>query len=164
MQEAPSGPFGPRHAIIQATFMLERRCAAAPGCVFAAFADPTLKVRWFGAPAESRRDRSFDFRVGGREVANGYSPGGQIYGYRAVYREIVPDRRIIFTYDMTLGGRRLSISLATIDIEPQAGASLVRYAEQAVFLDGLDDPWRRRNGTAILLARLARLVEAKSLK
>ena len=164
MQEAPSAPFGPRHAIIQATFVLERRYAAAPGCVFAAFADPALKVRWFGAPAESRRDRSFDFRVGGREVANGYSPGGQIYGYRAVYREIVPDRRIIFTYDMTLGGRRLSISLATIDIEPQAGASLVRYAEQAVFLDGLDDPWRRRHGTAILLARLARLVEAKSLK
>ena len=55
-----------------ATFTVERRYAAAPARVFAAFADPVAKARWFSGPDEwDKGPREFDFRVGGHERNSG---------------------------------------------------------------------------------------------
>lgn len=76
-------------SIQHATFVIERTYGASPAWVFAAWADPEAKARWFPKPNE------FDFRVGGREIHR-----GAVYTYDACYQDIVPDQRIISTYTL----------------------------------------------------------------
>lgn len=50
------------------TFVIERSFAASPAQVFAAWATPEAKARWFAGPPDKWNEthRELDFRVGGR--------------------------------------------------------------------------------------------------
>ena len=67
----------------------------------------------------------------------------------------MPDQRIIYAYDMHLDDKRISVSLATVELKPvgSSGTRLV-FTEQAVFLDGYDDAESRERGTRGLLDKL----------
>ena len=138
-----------------ATFAIERRYAASPARVFAAFADPAQKARWFGGPDEWDKGPSqFDFRVGGRERASGGPKGGPVHAFDALYYDIVPDRRIVYAYDMHLGDVRISVSLTTVEFKPDGTGTRLVFTEQGVFLDGYDDAGSREGGTKWLLDKL----------
>lgn len=145
--------------LIHASFALERRYAASASTIFAAFADPALKACWFARDVRPEV-RWHEFRIGGHECYRGMSPRGEPYGYDGTYQDIVADRRIVFTYGMSVAGRCLSLSLATVDIAPEGPQSRLVYAEQGMFLDGLDNPRCRQRGTVELLSRLAQVVAA----
>ena len=103
----------PERSVTHATIVVERTYDAAPARVFAAWADPAVKVRWFAGPDDwEPGDYELDFQVGGRERIRGGPPGGPVHIYDAIYRDIVPDQRIILTYDMSLDETRISVSLA----------------------------------------------------
>lgn len=138
------------------TFRLDRRFAAAPARVFRAFADPQAKAKWFGGPEELKReDESFDFREGGRETQVSVFGDGTRFGFFVTYVDIVPDERIVYTYEMTMNGKRISASVATVELRPAAGGGTdFTLTEQGVYLDGLDQPAQRRQGTEDLLAAL----------
>ena len=67
----------------------------------------------------------------------------------------MPDRRIVFSYDMHLDGEHDSVSLTTVELEPDGGGTRLTFTEQGAFFDGLDDPAGREHGTGVLLDRLA---------
>src|ERR1700760_1870193 len=143
--------------VVHATFHLTRTYTADAGRVFRAFADPAVKALWFcGTPGKWREiERVMDFRVGGRELARGQWSDGPTTTFDAVYLDIVPDRRIIYSYNMFAGARKLSVSLATIEIAPAGAAgTLLRVSEQGAFLDGYEDAGSRERGTGELLDRL----------
>jgi uncharacterized protein YndB with AHSA1/START domain len=76
--------------------------------------------------------------------------------FYATYTDIVPDERIVYTYEMTMGGERISVSVVTIEVVAVAsGGADLRITEQGVYLDGLDQPAMRRDGTEQLLDLLA---------
>lgn len=137
------------------TFVIERTYDATPAQVFAAWADPVAKARWFGGPDEWDKGREeFDFRVGGREHVAGGPKGGPVHIFDARYHDIVPDRRIVYSYDMYLDERRISVSLATVEFKPAGGGTSLIFTEQGVFLDGYDDAGSREEGTRWLLGKL----------
>jgi uncharacterized protein YndB with AHSA1/START domain len=137
------------------TFVIERTYDAAPQRVFAAFADPAAKRRWFGGPdGDAPNDHELDFRVGGREVNRGGPPGGPVFTFEARYYDIVPDRRIVTAYDMLMGDQRISVSLATVEFAPAGTGTKLTYTEQGAFLDGLDTPAIREEGTRELFDQL----------
>jgi uncharacterized protein YndB with AHSA1/START domain len=139
-----------------ATFIIERSFKASPERVFNAFADPAAKAMWFAGPDEWEKTRQdFDFRVGGRECLSGGPKGGTIHYFDAVYQDIVPDERIVYTYDMHLDDKRISVSLATVEFRPEGGGTRLIITEQGVFLDGYDDAGSREQGTHWLLGKLA---------
>jgi len=74
--------------------------------VFAAWADRAAKARWFGGPDDGNTEYELDFRVGGRELNRGGPPEGPVYTYEAVYRDIAPNERIVYTYEMYMGDAR----------------------------------------------------------
>ena len=43
-----------------------------------------------------------DVRGGGRETSRGGPPGGPVHSFDATYHDIVPNQRIVFTYDLHL--------------------------------------------------------------
>jgi uncharacterized protein YndB with AHSA1/START domain len=141
-------------SVEHATFVIERTYDASPARVFAAWADPTAKGRWFGASEEAAGEYELDFRVGGREVNRGGGPDGQIYTYAALYQDIVPDHRIVYTYDMRRDDTRISVSLATVEFKPAGPGTRLIFTEHGAFLDGEDKPSYREQGTGDLLDAL----------
>jgi uncharacterized protein YndB with AHSA1/START domain len=147
--------------VIHATFAIERRYAASPARVFGAFSDPKAKAHWFGSSEQRLPGSSheFDFRVGGRERFSAGSSGGPLYSFDAQYRDIVPDQRIVYSYDMLADGTRISVSLATVELQPDGSGTRLLFTEQGAFLDGFDKPAQREEGTRALLDALGRALD-----
>ena len=142
-------------SVTHATFVVERTYDASPARVFAAFADPAAKARWFAGPEEwGPAEHELDFRVGGREISRGGPEGGPVFTYEARYQDIVPNERIISTYDMCMDQTRISVSLATVELKPESASTRLVYTEQGAFLDGHDNPAQREHGTGELLDAL----------
>lgn len=143
-------------SVVHASFVVKRDFAASPARVFAAWADPKAKARWFGAPDEGTDFHTLDFRQGGKEISRGNGPDGRRYTYAAVYLDIVENRRIVYAYDMLLEGERISVSLGTIEIIAQGNGTRLIYTEQGAFLDGRDRVEDREHGTRELFDALER--------
>ena len=155
----------PERSVIHSTFTIERTYDRPPARVFAAWADPDLKNRWFGGGTEDTPGTIvMDFRVGGFETNQSEAGADFAFSYWGRYSNIVPDERIAFTYDLSLGGSLVSVSLATVEFRPTgdgAGTQLT-YTEHGAFLDGLDDPELRKNGTSDMLDELGRWLERQA--
>ena len=144
-------------SIEHATFVVERVYDASPERTFAAWADPHAKARWYSDPEQ---ELELDFRVGGWERHGGTLPDGREYAYEAVYRDIVPGRRIVYTYDMHLDGVRISVSLATAEFQPERGGTRLVFTEQGAFLDGYEISAQREQGMGSLLASLGQWLQS----
>jgi uncharacterized protein YndB with AHSA1/START domain len=146
------------------TFVIERNYPATPARVFAAFADPALKRRWFmDGKGSSPDSHSADFRVGGIEKSRfkfagggpGAPPAGTLMGNDTVYVDIVPDRRIVFAYAMLVGDYRMSASLATVELFPsEGGGTRLVFTEQAAFFERSDGAQLRETGWRDLLSKM----------
>ena len=145
---------------VHGSFTLERVYDASPARVFRAWADPAIKARWFGGlEGWQMLERSIDFRVGGKERLSGRKGSGVVSTFDAVYHDIVPERRIIYCYDMRLDGRHISVSLATITLQPEGAGTRLTMTEQGVFLDDYEDGGSREHGTRILLDRVGNALQ-----
>jgi uncharacterized protein YndB with AHSA1/START domain len=123
--------------------------------VFGAWSDPKAKAQWFGGPAEwTSKARELDFRVGGREIDRGGPKGGPVFSFQSRYQDIVPNQRIIYTYEMHVDDKRISVSVATIEFIAAGTGTRLVLTEQGAYLDGLDDPKQREHGTRELLEAL----------
>src|SRR5271168_4862271 len=138
------------------TFVIERTYNAPVAQVFRAWADPIVKARWFAGSADALgAGYELDFRVGGREVNRGGPPGGSVYTYESQFRDIVPEQRIVYTYEMWADETRISVSVATAQFHSQDATTQLVLTEQGVFLDGHDTVAQREEGTRLLLESLA---------
>jgi uncharacterized protein YndB with AHSA1/START domain len=143
-------------SVVHGAFHLERVYDATAEQLYKALSDETAKNRWFYGPKGWRPiERFMDFRVGGRERARGQFEGGVTTTFDAIYHDIVPRERIVYSYEMQLDDRKISVSLATLEIEPAGvGRTKLKVCEQGAFLDGYDDAGSREHGTGILLDQL----------
>ena len=146
-------------AAVRGAFVVERTFKATPAQVFKAFTDERAKSRWFGGDGITMIERSMDVRPGGREVAVGRWKSGLTSRFDAVYFDVVADRRLVYAYEMHLGARKISVSLACVEIEPHPAGVKLKIAEQAVFLDGYEDNGSREHGTNMLIDKLVASLE-----
>ena len=136
-----------------ATWVLERTYPASPARVFAAWADPAAKATWMVGP-EQTSDHTLDFRVGGGEHLSGGPEGGPVYTYDSVIQDIVENERIMATEVMHMDGQRISVTIASIELEAVDTGTRLILTEQGGYLDGLDTPQAREHGTGELLESL----------
>jgi len=137
-------------SVIHSTFSLERHYGVPPARVFAAWADPAAKARWFAGPAS---EHQLDFRVGGLEVTSGRH-NGQRLRFESRYADIVPDQRIVYTSTLHSGDTLATVSLTTVELSAEGGGTRLLLAEQGTFLDGLEQPAWREQGTRDQLGAL----------
>ena len=142
-------------SVVHSTFVIERSLKATPKRVFDAFADPTKKAKWFHGPADWDLDeRTMDFRVGGIETSVGGPKGGWVSAFTATYQDIIPNERIVYTYEMKVDGKRISVSLATLEFAPEGSGTRFKLTEHGAYLDGSDDGAGREHGTRELIKQL----------
>jgi uncharacterized protein YndB with AHSA1/START domain len=141
--------------VVHSTFSVERTYPSPPARVFAAFSNQETKRRWFAEGEGWEVDEfTLDFRVGGREISRFRFKGGPPMGNDTVYLDIVPDRRIVLAYTMIVGDRRISVSLATVEIAASGQGTRLVYTEQGAFFDGADGIKRREHGCRELFEKL----------
>jgi uncharacterized protein YndB with AHSA1/START domain len=118
--------------------------------VFAMFTDPALLVRWIGIRAllEPRPGGSFRFELVPGEFCSGR------------YVEIVPDRRVVFTWGWESGALPVAPGSTTVevDLSERDGVTHVRLTHR-----GLDPAMRamHADGWARYLARLEAVLDGR---
>ncbi len=147
--------------VVHNTFVIQRLLPQAPERVFAAFADPAKKRKWFAeGHSNDVIEYKSDFRVGGVErnrtrMSDKTPFPGVELATEGTYLDIVPNQRIVQAGYMTLGGRTISTSMATIEfLRNDVGTEIV-LTHQAAFFEGSDGPEMRQDGWRKLFDKLA---------
>jgi uncharacterized protein YndB with AHSA1/START domain len=140
------------------TIRLERRYKAAPARVFAAWAEPGARAQWDVPGRWVIAEQNFDFREGGRELKRFGPRDDPRFVADTLYLDIVPDRRIVFSYSMTSRGDRVSVSLTTVEIMPDGQQTKLLLIEQVAFFDGRDNAANREEGLASMLDKIGESV------
>jgi uncharacterized protein YndB with AHSA1/START domain len=147
---------GAGRSVVHDVFHVERTYDATAEQVYKALSDEVAKSRWFYGPEGWKLiERTMDVRVGGRERVKGGFDNGVTTTFDAIYHDVVPRERIVYTYEMHLDDRKISVSLATLEIVSSgAGRTTLKICEQGAFLDGYDDAGKRKHGTGELMDKL----------
>ena len=143
-------------SVAHATFHLERVYDAPVARVWKALTDGAAKQKWFGGAAGRWEllERHMDVRVGGSERLKGRWEGGVVSTFDAIYHDVVANERLVYSYEMHLDDKKISVSLATIQLKAEGEQTILMVTEQGAFLDGYDDAGSREQGTAHLLDAL----------
>jgi uncharacterized protein YndB with AHSA1/START domain len=154
-------------AAVHSTFVIERKYPQGTERVFAAFADPAFKRRWFlssGSHSEVQH-YELEFRVGGKERAQmlfleGTPIAGKVIVNETTYLDIEPGSRIVFAEAMTLDGKTISACLGTVELSPAEGGTSLKFTNQCAFFEGADGPEMRRGGWESIFNRLGQELAA----
>jgi uncharacterized protein YndB with AHSA1/START domain len=144
-------------SIKHASFMIERRLDHDPAQVYRAWVDPAVKARWFNGPADKWKEevREMDVRVGGRDRLVGKFADGSESRFESLYFDVVPEKRLVYAYDMYWQGKKISVSLASAEFVLAGRGTKLVLTEQHAFLDGFEDGGSRERGTRVLMDNLA---------
>jgi uncharacterized protein YndB with AHSA1/START domain len=110
-----------------------RRLKASPEKVYAAWTDPQKLVQWFGR-ADARRETmraEIDLRVGGRYRVSFSIPAGEYFEVGGVYREIIPNERLVFSWAWHSTPERES--LLTVSLLPDGEGTLLTLHHAQLF-------------------------------
>jgi uncharacterized protein YndB with AHSA1/START domain len=142
-----------------ATIVLDRKFDAPVSRVFKAWSDIGAKSRWFVGPPGTWElvERRMDFRVGGRDHLSGRLLNGIVTIFNSFYYDIVPNARIVYSYDMHLSERHITVSLATVEFKQAGKDTQMIFTEQLVNLDDWEDEGgeERKAGTSGQFDRFA---------
>ena len=119
----------PKH---HATIVLERRYDATPGRVFAEFANPVVRAQWSAPAGDELVYEEAAFKVGGRDVFRCGPTGDLKFRGETVYHVIAPDKCVISSEIVEVGGQHLAVSLNTLELHEDAGSTHLKLTVQIV--------------------------------
>lgn len=130
---------------------IKRRYSAPPAKVFQAWADPEKLKKWMGPGAGSCKLAEGDARVGGRyRIVMQKAGDPEEHDVRGVYREVVPNEKLVFTWAWKSTPERES--LVTITFKPDGDGTLMTLMHEHFFDEGARD--RHNQGWTVCLANL----------
>ena len=109
---------------------ITRRLRASPQKVYAAWTHAENLIQWFAAQAKPGSVKAdLDVRVGGRyRISFTNQDNGEYHEVGGLYREVVPDARLQFTWAWHSTPERES--LVTIEFKPDAGGTLMIFQQE----------------------------------
>ncbi|MCX7364363.1 MAG: SRPBCC domain-containing protein [Alphaproteobacteria bacterium] len=133
---------------------LKRRLKAAPEKVYEAWTHPEQMTRWWGVtPHPNKPIAETDLRVGGRFRVQFWGESGEHHAVGGVYREIVPGRRLVFSWAWQSTPERES--QVTVDLKPVDDGTMLTLTHEQFFSEkARDDHGVGWNGALNNLERL----------
>jgi uncharacterized protein YndB with AHSA1/START domain len=131
---------------------LKRRLNAAPEKVYAAWTQPAQIAQWFGPDAGGVQRAETDLRTGGRFTIVFNTEDGEEHQVNGVYREVVRNQKLVFTWAWRSTPERES--LVTVLIEPDGAGSMLTLIHEQFFDEAARD--RHRHGWTGSLDKLER--------
>jgi uncharacterized protein YndB with AHSA1/START domain len=111
---------------------IKRRFNAPPAKVFAAWTDPEKLKHWMGGREIGRVSAETDARVGGRfRIVMQKSSDGEQHDVSGVYREVIPNEKLVFTWAWKTTPERESI--VTITFKDDNGGTLMTFVHEQFF-------------------------------
>jgi len=102
-------------------------------------------VKWFGPDSGPVEHAEFDVRVGGKYSIGFRTEDGEQHYVSGVYREVVPNERLSFSWSWRSTPER--VSLVTVLIKPDGAGSLLTLNHEKFFDEkARDDPRRGWSG------------------
>ena len=127
-----SSAAGNARLVTPPSLTLQRRLHARPEKVYAAWTDPEKIVRWFGRAdlkPETMR-AAIDARVGGRYCVS-FDTESEYYEVGGVYREVMPNVRLVFSWAWHSTPERES--LVTVTLKPDGDGTLLTVHHAQLF-------------------------------
>ncbi|HEX5930321.1 MAG TPA: SRPBCC domain-containing protein [Methyloceanibacter sp.] len=124
---------------IKPSLTLKRRLNAPPEKVYAAWTDAEKVLKWFGPDSGPVTQAVTDVRVGGRYAVTFSTEDGEVHHVSGIYREVVPNRKLVFTWAWRTMPERES--LVTVLIKPDETGSILTLVHEQFF----DEPARDRH-------------------
>src|SRR3984893_6381836 len=116
---------------VKPSLTLERLLTAAPAKVFSAWTDPKKIGRWFCPVACEPVLAETDARVGGRYRIVVRAQSGEEHDVSGTFREVVPNRRLVFTWAWRTTPERES--LVTVELKPDGDGTLLTLTHEQFF-------------------------------
>ena len=110
---------------------IKRRLNAPPAKVFAAWTDPEKVKGWMGPGEMKALHAECDLRVGGRYRWVMRAPSGEEHDVGGVYREVVPNQKLVFTWAWKTMPERES--LVTVLLKPDGDGTLLTLTHEQFF-------------------------------
>ena len=122
---------------------LERHYPVAPEKVWRAWTDPEAVRRWWGPmPGEPVSAAELDVRVGGRFRIVFGGPQGTDNECAGVYREVVPNRKLVFTWHWP-NSTPERVSVVTITFKAVADGTQLTFNHAQFFDEAARDGHKR---------------------
>jgi uncharacterized protein YndB with AHSA1/START domain len=134
---------------------IKRRLKAPPAKVYAAWTDPAQITRWFGPAQAETLSAEADARVGGRYHVAFRTSDGERHDVSGVYRDVVPDEKLVFTWAWRTTPERES--LVTVALARDGDGTMLTLTHEQFFDEPARD--RHRSGWTGTLDKLERYVE-----
>ena len=112
---------------------LKRRINAPPEKIYAAWTEPANLIRWFGpAMVQQQTVRAdIDARIGGRYRISFDDARGEHHEVGGTYRELVPHRRLVFSWAWHATPERES--QVTVLLQPDGAGTLLTLHHERLF-------------------------------
>jgi uncharacterized protein YndB with AHSA1/START domain len=120
---------------------LKRRLKAPPEKVYEAWTQPAQMIRWWGGDDQATRTAETDLRVGGRFRVGFKGNDGEQHDVSGIYKEVVPNRRLVFSWAWRTTPERES--QVTIDIKPDTDGSILTLTHEQFFNEKARDDHER---------------------
>jgi uncharacterized protein YndB with AHSA1/START domain len=133
---------------------ITRWLPASPERCFRAWTDPQALMQWFGPGEIEVLHAESDPRVGGRYRILARSPGGEEHDVSGVFQEVVPNRKLVFTW--AWGSMPESQSLVTVEFVANGSATTLTLTHAQFADEGARD--RHHHGWSGSLDKLAAFV------
>ena len=139
---------------VKPSLTLKRRLKAPPTKVYGAWTEPDKLTKWFGPAGAETLEAETDARVGGRFHVLMRTADGELHGVSGIYREVVPDERLVFTWAWRTTPDRES--LVTVTLKGDGDGTLLTLLHEQFFDEEARD--RHNEGWSGALDKLVELV------
>ena len=122
---------------------IKRRINASPAKIYAAWTNPQQIARWFGPSSvkAGTGHASIDARIGGRYRISFTNEDGEHHEVGGVYREVVPNQRLVFSWAWHSTPERES--QVTISLKPDGDGTLLTLHHEQFFDSAARDSHER---------------------
>jgi len=141
--------------ITKPSLTIKRRFKAPAAQVFAAWTDPEKMSHWMGPTNVLRVEAECDLRVGGHYHIKMVVPDDE-HDVSGVYREVVPNEKLVFTWAWKSTPERES--LVTVTLKPDGDGTIMTLLHEQFFDEDARD--NHNKGWTSIMDRHGQYLEA----